>query len=133
MTRKTTFFDGWSWFKFNNLGLALVANLKIYTSLSKGLKLKGRKFLGLIPTKLQGKTAFCPPPLSWTGLKSTEKLLFTKWHHKWHYESFKVDFLNICPEPYDEICKVLISQYKSEVRISFKRIGLKSFIQTEGN
>ena len=23
MTRKTTFFDGWSWFKFVNLGLAL--------------------------------------------------------------------------------------------------------------
>ena len=23
MTRKTTFFDGWSWFKFVNLGLAV--------------------------------------------------------------------------------------------------------------
>ena len=39
-----------SWFKFNNLGLALGANLKFYTSLSKGLKLKVRKFWGLIPT-----------------------------------------------------------------------------------
>ena len=30
--------------KFNNLGLALGRNLKFYTSLSKGLKLKVRKF-----------------------------------------------------------------------------------------
>ena len=50
MTRKTAFFEGWSWFKFNNLGLALGTNLKFYTSLSKGLKLKVRKFWGLIPT-----------------------------------------------------------------------------------
>ena len=50
MTRKTTFFEGWSWFKFNNLGLALGRNLKFYTSLSKGLRLKVRKFWGLILT-----------------------------------------------------------------------------------
>ena len=50
MTRKTAFFEGWSWFKFNNLGLALGTNLKFYTSLSKGLKLKVRRFWGLIPT-----------------------------------------------------------------------------------
>ena len=37
-------------FKFNNLGLALGINLKFYTSLPKGLKLKVRKFLGLILT-----------------------------------------------------------------------------------
>ena len=48
MTRKTTFFEGWSW--FNNLGLALGTNLKFYTSVAKGLKLKVRKFWGLIPT-----------------------------------------------------------------------------------
>ena len=41
---------GWSWFKFNNLGLAIDTNLKLYTSLSKGLKRKVRKFWGLIPT-----------------------------------------------------------------------------------
>ena len=46
MTRKTTFLEGWSWFKFNNSRLALGTNLKFYTSLSKGLKLKVRKFLG---------------------------------------------------------------------------------------
>ena len=67
MTRKTAFFEGWSWFKFNNLGLALVTNLKFYTSLSKGLKLKVRKSWGLIPTVVEvtgGKLvrgSFCTP------------------------------------------------------------------------
>ena len=36
LTRKTAFFEGWSWFKFNNLGLALGANLKFYTSVVGG-------------------------------------------------------------------------------------------------
>ena len=44
LTRKIDFFEGWSWFKFNNLGLALRTNLKICTSEEKGLKLKVRKF-----------------------------------------------------------------------------------------
>ena len=39
-----------SWFKFNNLGLVLGANLKFYTSVAKRLKLKARKFFKLIPT-----------------------------------------------------------------------------------
>ena len=34
---------------FNNLGLALGTNLKFYTSMAKRLKLKVRKFWGLIP------------------------------------------------------------------------------------
>ena len=62
----------WSWFKFNNLALALGTNLKFSTSLSKGLKLKVRKFCGLIPTfaevtgeKLVG-AALSPP--SWICL-----------------------------------------------------------------
>ena len=38
LTRKTTYFAGWSWFKFNNLGLALGMALKFYTSMAKGLK-----------------------------------------------------------------------------------------------
>ena len=50
MTRKTTFFRGWTWLKFNNLGLALGTNLTFYASLSKGLKLKVRKFWGAILT-----------------------------------------------------------------------------------
>ena len=49
MTRKTAFFDGWSWFKFNNLGLTLGKNLKFYTRLAKGLKLNVKKIWGLIP------------------------------------------------------------------------------------
>ena len=68
MTRKTTFVEGWSWFKFNNLGLALDKSLKFYTTVEKGLKLKVRKFWGLIPKfveiigeKLVGG-AFLPPP-----------------------------------------------------------------------
>ena len=66
--QKNRFFKGWSWFKFNNLGLALGTNLKFYTSVAKGLKLEVRKFWGLIPTfvevtgeKLIGGT-FWPPP-----------------------------------------------------------------------
>ena len=69
MTRKTTFFKGWSWFKFNNFGLALGTNLKFYTSVGKGSKRKVGRFLGLIRTfvevtgeKLVG-TAFLPPPI----------------------------------------------------------------------
>ena len=34
----------------NNLGLALGAKFKFYTIVTKGLKLKVRKFWGLIPT-----------------------------------------------------------------------------------
>ena len=39
--------EGWPWFKFNNLGLALGKNLKFYTSVAKGLKLKVIKIWGL--------------------------------------------------------------------------------------
>ena len=39
LTRKTAFIEGWSGFKFNNLGLTLGTNLKFYTSVAKGLKL----------------------------------------------------------------------------------------------
>ena len=50
MTRKTAFYEGWSWFKFDNMGLALGKNLKFYTNVAKELKLKIRKFWVLIPT-----------------------------------------------------------------------------------
>ena len=43
------FFKEWSWFKLNNLGLALDMALKFYTIVAKRLKLKVRKFWGLIP------------------------------------------------------------------------------------
>ena len=42
-------FEGWSWFKFDNFGLALVTALKFYTSVAKGLNLKVRMFCRLIP------------------------------------------------------------------------------------
>ena len=50
MTRKTAFFEGRSWFKFNSFGLALGMNLKSYTSEAKRLKLKVKKFWGIILT-----------------------------------------------------------------------------------
>ena len=37
-------------FNFNNLGVALDTNLKFYTSVTKGLKLKVKKFWGPITT-----------------------------------------------------------------------------------
>ena len=43
MPRKTSFFETWSWFKFNNLGLGLGKNLTFYNSVAKELKLKVRK------------------------------------------------------------------------------------------
>ena len=68
LTRKTTYFEGWSWLKFNNLGLALGMNVKFCTRVAKGLKLRVRKFWGPIRTfvevtgrKLVGR-AFLPRP-----------------------------------------------------------------------
>ena len=69
LTRKTAFFEGWPWCKFNNLGLALGTNLKCYISVAKGVKLKVRIFWRLIPTFVEvtgekpvGERAFCPSP-----------------------------------------------------------------------
>ena len=61
MTGKTSFFEGWSWLKFNNLGLARGMNLKFYTSVRKGLKVrksekvrqKSEKVSGVVPTILE--------------------------------------------------------------------------------
>ena len=78
LTRKAAIFDRWSWFKFNNLGLTLGANLKFYTSVAKGLKLKFRKFWGLTITfaevtveklVVEPFSPPSPPPPSWIGLK----------------------------------------------------------------
>ena len=38
--QKNRFFEGWSWFKFNNLRLVLGKALKFYSGMAKGLKLK---------------------------------------------------------------------------------------------
>ena len=42
--QKNQFFEGCSWFKFNNLVLALGTALKFNISVAKGLKLKVTKF-----------------------------------------------------------------------------------------
>ena len=71
MTRKTTFFEGWSWFKFNTLGLALGIILRFYTSLSKGWKLKVRKFCCLISTFVEVTGEKLVGGASWIGLISS--------------------------------------------------------------
>ena len=43
LTQKTTFFEDWSWFKFNYLGLELGVPLRFYAIVAKVLKLKVRK------------------------------------------------------------------------------------------
>ena len=73
LTRKIIFLEGCSWFKFNNLRLALGIAFKFYTSVAKVLKLTLRKFWGLIPTfgevpgeKLVGRGQgglFAPAPI----------------------------------------------------------------------
>ena len=50
MFRKTTFFEEWSWFKFNNLGLAPGMTLTFNNTVVKGLRLKVRQFWELFPT-----------------------------------------------------------------------------------
>ena len=50
-----TFFDGCSWFKYNNLGSALGMTLKFHTSVAKALKLEVGKIMELIPTFVKVK------------------------------------------------------------------------------
>ena len=45
-TRKIAFFEGWSWFKFINLGLALGINLKLLRQCGKSIKSKSQKVFG---------------------------------------------------------------------------------------
>ena len=80
LTRKTTLFEVWSWFKFNNLGLGLVMILKFYTNVAKRLKLKARKFWGLILTfvEVTGEKKpvggfFVSPPHPEEGLKISKR------------------------------------------------------------
>ena len=46
MSLNNGFVEDWSWFKLNNLELALAANFKFYTSVARELKVKVRKFWG---------------------------------------------------------------------------------------
>ena len=71
--QENPFFERWSWFKLNNLGLALAMTFKFYTSVAIGLKLTVRKFWRLIPSFVEvtgGKLVggLFPPILNWTGL-----------------------------------------------------------------
>ena len=47
---KETFFEGWTCFKFSNLGLVLGVALKFDSCVAKVVKLKARKYAGLILT-----------------------------------------------------------------------------------
>ena len=53
MTRKNDSFEGYPWFKFNNLGLALAMTLKFCSSVVKELKVKFKRFWGIFPTILE--------------------------------------------------------------------------------
>ena len=80
--QKNRLFEGWSWFKFNNLELALGTSLKSYNIVAKRLRLKVSEFWGLTPTfvEITGKIlvggAFLPIPLS--ILKRVKPKFFTK-------------------------------------------------------
>ena len=64
------FFEVWSWFKFNNLGLVLGTNLKFWTSVAKGLKLKVRKFWGPNPTFAEVTGEKLEPKTFWIWVSS---------------------------------------------------------------
>ena len=59
--QKNRFFEGWSWLKFNNLGLAQSTNLKFYISLPTFVEVTGGKLVG-------GLFATLPRPPSWIVL-----------------------------------------------------------------
>ena len=70
---------GQSSFNFNNFGFVKDTNLKFYTSVEKGFKLKFRKFWGLIPIFVKitmeklVRSAFLPSPsLMLNRVKNTE-------------------------------------------------------------
>ena len=68
--QKNHFFEGWSYFSFNNLGLALGIALRCYTTVEKGFKVKVKKFWWLSLTfvkvkreKLVGGAFLTPSPI----------------------------------------------------------------------
>ena len=59
MKKKKTFLEGWSWFKFNNLGVARGMALKFLKSVAKGSKLNVRKLCDFYKRKtVRGKGIF---------------------------------------------------------------------------
>ena len=71
---KKQFFEGYAWFKFNNLGLTQGIAWKLFTIVTKGLKLKVTKFLGLVFNfvEIAGKKLVGGPftPPIWNRVKS---------------------------------------------------------------
>ena len=61
-----TFFEGWSWFKLNNLGLALGTNLKFCTSVARNFWGPNLTFVEVTGEKLVGGA-------SWIGLSISYK------------------------------------------------------------
>ena len=100
--QKKWFFEWWSWFKFNNLGLALGTNLKFYINVAKGLKLKVWKFLWLNPTFVEvteEKLVGGPFPPSWIGLEdfiNPQMISMLSWWGKYFWVNF--DFIETCQQ-----------------------------------
>ena len=125
MTRKTAFLEGWSWFKFNNLGLSLGANLKFCTSVTKRLKLKVRKFWGPNPTfvdvtgeKLVGGPS-CPP----SRIRLTRYFWDTVWRI-WS-NSFVSAFVADCQFFQKTLSEYVIQSWKL---VCMNNIGIKKII-----
>ena len=117
MTRKTAFFEEWSWFKFDNLRLEIGTNVKLYTNVVvKELKLIVIKFWVLIPTFLDftGEKLvrwggpFChPPPFSpsWLGqMNLSKKCPLNFWIYK---RKLILIIWFICTKLKEEVQKVL--------------------------
>ena len=81
LTIKTTFFEGWSCLKFNNLGVVLGRNFKFYSSVAKWLKSERLGANWYICRNYRGKPGgwwggggFVPSPPSWIGLRTMHPL-----------------------------------------------------------
>ena len=120
MTRNINFLKGCSWFKFNNLGLAIGMALNFYTSVVKWIKLRVRKIWELIFTfaegtweKRVGKPSHTLSPsrdlvgLITLGLTAAEAAANTAIHKKMFGSSNKT--LVISSEEMNDIMKIVKS------------------------
>ena len=70
--KKKNFFERWSWFKFDNLGIALGMTLKFYTSVAQWFRKfwgLNHKFAEVTRKKLIGRGGVDFPSPSWIGLR----------------------------------------------------------------
>ena len=87
-------------FQFNNFGLALGMTLKFYTSVSNGLKLKVKKFSGLITPFVEVTReklvwrAFLPSPLILNGVKSKCKWASNGSNFIWRWDEFTIKMVS---------------------------------------